>query len=431
MGQLGMILTGFFDTIMVGDLGYEELAAAGVSNSIFFFAAVFPIGVTMAFATIVGILQGKGKTSSYRLLTRDSFIVTMGLSVLASIVIFISIQYFHVFGQTDEVSQLSKPYLSLLMWSLTPMLIFFFAKNICDGFSYTEGGMIITSIALILNVFLNWVFIYGNLGSSAYGLDGAGYATIISRLFLAVSMLWMLFGSSKTPLIFRNFINSFRESNRISFYKKIRQLGLPTGLQYFLEIAAFAAAAILAGTLGSQELAAHNLAITLASVTYMFAGGISAGASICVAKANGTGDISGIKKYGQSGHILGLGVMLFFAGIFFIFNKTLAGLFTEDLEVITLGSELLVLAAIFQLGDGLQAVSVGLLRGLEDTVLPSVFIFIAYWVIAMPFGYWLAYSSGPNYWFTGVHGIWIGLSIGLTLSAIALTFRFYHLLRTK
>ena len=426
-----MVLTGFFDTIMVGDLGHQQLAAAGVCNSIFFFVAIFPMGVTMAFSTIVGILQGKNKTSSYHILARDSFIVTLTLSALGGLGLWYCISHFNLFQQTDMVSTLSKPYLTLVTWSLTPMLIFFFAKNLCDGFSFTLGGMVTTLLALVLNVFLNWVFIYGNLGSSAYGLNGAGYATIISRVFLAVTMLFVLFKSSKIPITLTSFRNSFSESSRITFYKRIFKLGLPTGFQYFLEIAAFAGAAVLAGTLGSRESAAHNLAITLASLTYMFAGGISAGSSICIAKAYGNGNYTNVRNYGLQGHKIGLLVMLVFALIFLAFSTPLASLFTTDSEVIHMGANLLILAAIFQLGDGLQAVSVGLLRGIEDTVIPSIIIFIAYWVIAIPAGYYLSYSKNVPVIFQSVNGIWIGLSLGLTISAIALTYRFYYLLRSK
>lgn len=424
-----MVFTGFFDTLMVGKLGTEELAAAGVSNSIYFFVAIFPLGVTMAYATLVSILQGKSKTSSYHLLARDSFLTTIGLSLLACLALYWFAVNFYLFDQTDEVSDLARPYLILLLWSLTPMMIFFFAKNICDGFGFTLAGMIVTLSALGLNVFLNWVFIFGNLGSEAYGLNGAGYATIASRIYLAVGMLASLLISKKIPINPSHFFRSFFEKSRISFYKKIVALGFPTGLQYFFEIAAFAGAAIMAGWLGAQELAAHNLAITLASLTYMFASGISAGGSICVAKAQGNNNRGNMKKYGLNSHLLGLVVMAFFAILFFTFNRPLAALFSENNRVIMLGSNLLILAAIFQLGDGIQAVSVGVLRGISDVKLPSFFVFVAYWLIAMPIGYWLANHTKVSSFANGVEGIWIGLSVGLTLSAIVLSYRFYYLLR--
>ncbi|MDB4173323.1 MATE family efflux transporter [Bacteroidia bacterium] len=431
IGQLGMVFTGFFDTLMVGKLGYESLAAAGICNSVFFFVSVFPIGVAMAYATIVGILQGKDKTSSYRLLARDSFITTIGLSVLASGVIYYFVTHFSILDQTPAVEALAIPYMTLLMWSLLPMMVFFFAKNLCDGFSYTIGGMVITLAALVLNVFLNWVFIYGHLGFEAYGLNGAGYATIISRVFLAVSMMLILFYSKRIPIIWSQFIGSFRESTRISFYQRIFAIGFPSGLQYFFEVAAFAGAAVMAGWLGAQELAAHNLAITLASVTYMFAGGISAGSSICMARAYGKNNTQNVKAYGVNGLKIGFVVTVLFAIIFYLFNNPLAALFTDEPAVLQIGAELLFIAAVFQLSDGIQAISVGILRGIEDVAVPSALIFIAYWIIAMPIGYYLSHYSSVDALYHGVNGIWIGLCIGLTISATFLSYRFYYLLRNQ
>jgi MATE family multidrug resistance protein len=431
IGQLGMVFTGFFDTLMVGQLGYKELAAAGICNSIFFLVAVFPMGVTMAFATIVGMLQGKNKTSSYNLLARDSALITVGLALVTTLVTYVFIQEFHVFGQTADVAALATPYLTLLMWSMPPMLIFFFAKNLCDGFGFTFGGMVITLAALALNVFLNWVLIFGKFGFPAYGLNGAGYATIISRIFLAVSMLWLMLRSDKVPIIARSFIRSFTDFSRITFFRKIWQIGFPTGLQYFFEVGAFAGAAIMAGWLGSQELAAHNLAITLASLTYMFAGGISAGSSICVAKAYGNGNTTNVKNFGKAGLVIGLIVMIVFASIFFFFNTLLTQLFTDEPRVVLMGSQLLILAAIFQLSDGIQTISIGILRGVADVKVPSLLIFVAYWIIAMPLGYLMSHTSDTTVFWHGVNGIWLGLSIGLTLSACVLSYRFYSLLRNS
>ena len=424
-----MVFTGFFDTLMVGKVGTEELAAAGISNSIFFFVAIFPMGVTMAFATIVGRLQGKNKTKSYHLLARDAFIITLALAAFAMVSLWLFTDTFALFKQTDEVAALAIPYLRLLMWSIAPMLIFFFAKNICDGFSYTISGMVITITALALNILLNWVFIFGHWGSEAYGLNGAGYATIISRMYLALGMLFFMFKSSKVDIHISDFIRSFIRMKRIYFYNKIFTIGFPTGLQYFFEIAAFAAAAVMAGWWGAKELAAHNLAITLASLTYMFASGIAAGSSICVAKAYGNKNAENVRLYGINGHKIGITIMLLFAIIFWLFDVELASMFSKDKDVIKMGAHLLFLAAIFQLGDGIQAVSVGLLRGVTDVNIPSFIVFVCYWVVAMPAGYFLSKYTAEGHSMHGVNGIWIGLSIGLTLSAIALSLRFYALLR--
>jgi len=429
IGQIGLVLTGFFDSIMVAKLGHEELAAAGISNSIFFLLSIFPMGVTMAFASITGILQGRNKTSSYTILASNSLVVTLLLSFIVSSILYFTTQCFDLFGQPPEVNTIATPYLNLLNWSLMPLLIFFFAKNICDGFSYTKGGMIVTLSALGVNVFLNWVLIYGQFGFSAYGVAGAGYATIISRIYMAVFMLIILFKSSSIPIHTLSFIRSFRTNHRINFYKKIIQLGLPTGLQYFFEVAAFAGAAVMAGWLGAKELAAHQLAITIASFTYMFAGGIAAGGSICVAKANGKKNKKDIKNYGKASWQIGIIIMLFFAGVFLLLSEPLARLFSDQSDIIKMGSQLLIWAAIFQLSDGIQAISVALLRGIEDVKKPSAFIFVSYWIIAIPVGYFLSNLAGFSLWWTGINGIWVGLSIGLTLSALGLSYRFYYLLR--
>lgn len=431
IGQLGMVLTGFFDNIMVAKLGHEELAAAGISNSIFFLISIFPMGVTMAYATIISLLLGKNKIQSTHLLVRDSFYITLLLSIFTTAIIYLSIVYFPIFDQTPVVEALAKPYLKLLMWSLAPMLLFFYSKNLCDGYGYTTGGMIITTIALLLNIFLNWVFIYGKLGVPAYGLNGAGYATILSRMFLAITMFIVLLQSSKTPITYSSWKHTFLNYRQFRFFRQIFVLGFPTGLQYFFEIAAFAVAAMMAGWVGSKELASHQLAITLASLTYMIGSGISAGSSICVAKATGNKNRENALKYGKAGHILGIVSMGLFAFVFLVFNVPLARMFSDDIEVIKLGASLLVFAAIFQLGDGLQAISVGLLRGIEDVNVPSFVTFIAYWLIAIPLGYYLLNSESAPYLIRGVRGIWVGLALGLTTSAIVLTYRFYYLLRSK
>ena len=263
IGQIGMVLTGFFDSLMVAKIGHEELAAVGISNSIFFLLAIFPMGVTMAFSAITGILQGNKKTSLYHYFVKDSLISTIILSGLISLVICIITKKFEWINQPENVTQISKPYFTLLNWSLMPMLIFFFAKNISDGFSYTKGGMFVTISALCMNIFLNWVLIYGKLGFTAYGVNGAGYATIISRVYMAISMFIILFRSSNTPLKFSMFISSLSNSSRIKFYRKIIRLGFPSGLQYFFEVAAFAGAAVMAGWLGAKELASLRISIKI------------------------------------------------------------------------------------------------------------------------------------------------------------------------
>lgn len=421
-----MILTGFFDNLMVAKLGYTELAAAGICNNIFFLIAVFPMGVTIAFSTIISILEGKGRINSGKLLFRDAGIITFYLSIFTTAILLLAIYFFPSFGQTAEVNVLSIPYLKLLTISLTPMLFFFFVKNICDGYHYTSAGMIITLLTLVLNVFLNWILIYGNMGSPAFGLNGAGYATIISRFVSFIGVSYLLFNKPNIPINFSAIRSALKTQLHYRFYGQILRLGIPSGLQYFFEIAAFALAAIMAGWMGAKELAAHQLAITIAALTYMFASGLSTGTSISISKAYGKKQFSEIRLFAKTSLYLSSILMICFALLFLVFNEGLAKMFSDNTDVVLLGSQLLIIAAVFQLGDGIQAVCVGLLRGIEDVKVPSFITLFAYWGIAIPSAYFLGFEQ--NF---GVRGIWFGLSLGLSASAVLLCIRFYKLLKLK
>lgn len=431
VGQLGMVLTGFFDNLMVAKLDYEHLAAAGVCNSIYFLVAVFPMGITMAYATLISILKGKNSTTSYAYFYRDALILTIISSIVFFFILYILKNNFHWFGQSDEVSKLGEEYLWLIAISLIPMLIFFFAKNIADGFSFTRAGMVVTLTALVINVFLNWVFIFGKLGVKAYQLNGAGYATIISRVFMAVTMFVILLKAKQLPVDLKSFLQSFQLKPRITFYKRILNLGIPSGLQFWFEVAAFAFAAIMAGWYGSKHLAAHNLAITLASLTYMFITGVGSGSSICVARYYGKRDFIKVQLFGKNAHWLSGAMMLFFGLLFLIFNHPLTKMFTTDMEVFKIGSTLLYIAAIFQLSDGLQAISVSILRGIADVKMPSLITLFAYWGVTIPCCYALSTLNLFGFNPSGSVGIWIGLTLGLTISAILLTRRFYKISEYK
>ena len=426
VAQLGMVLTGFFDNLMVSKLGYHELAAAGISNSIYFLIAVFPMGITIAYATVISILEGRAKRNAGSLVFRDASYITAAISTLTIIVLLIAAQNFHWFKQDVAVEQLAIPYLKLLAYSSIPMLFFFFVKNLCDGYQYTQAGMLVTLITLALNVFFNWIFIFGHLGFESYGLNGAGYATILSRSIGFVIVLILFLKSPKVPIQWKDVIHAFENPKRHRFFKQILKLGIPSGLQFFFEVAAFVLAAILAGWLGPKELAAHQLAITLASLTYMFASGLSSGASIAVARAYGTKNRGEILQLAKAALISSGGVMIIFAALFLLFNQWMAQWFSEDAQVVAMGAALLIYAAVFQLSDGVQAVSIGLLRGIEDVKFPSVITLLAYWMIAIPIGYYLGFHME---W--GINGIWFGLSLGLTCSAILLCIRFYRIIKTK
>jgi len=282
--------------------------------------------------------------------------------------------------------------------------------------------MFIAIIANIVNIFGNWVLIFGNLGLPALGLDGAGFATLITRSFMGLSMMFFVIKAAK----YKEFDPTLRfKSINYDKIKQLIKIGFPSGITYSLEVGAFSFAAIMIGWLGSSALAAHQIAINLASISYMVVLGISSAATIKVGNANGSKNIIDVKHAGYSAILLGL-VFMSFTGIVLIsFNEFLPSLYINDAEVIGMASSLLIVAALFQLSDGVQAVGLGVLKGLTDVKIPMFITLIAYWLIALPIGYVLGFTFEFN-----IIGIWLGLLIGLTVAAILFVVRFRHKLNS-
>jgi MATE family multidrug resistance protein len=294
-------------------------------------------------------------------------------------------------------------------------------KQFSDGIGLTKPSAIITISALLLNIFLNWLFIFGHWGFDAMGLNGAGYATTISKVFMAVSItIFVLTNKIYKPYLVSNATLAFK--NHLT---EIFKVGLPSGFQYFFEVAAFAGAAIIIGWYGEIELAAHNIAINIASVTYMVATGISAAGSILVGDAIGRKNKHDMNLAGRAALIMGAAFMGICALVLLVGKTFVVGLYTSDVMVSEKAVYLLMIAALFQLSDGIQCVGVGILRGLSDTKVPTLIVIVAYWVVGIPVGMWLG-----NTFELSLYGIWFGLSLGLTLSALMLTMRFLKESRT-
>jgi MATE family multidrug resistance protein len=295
-------------------------------------------------------------------------------------------------------------------------MLFHTYKQFIEGFSIMIPAMVIAITANIINAFANWVFIYGNLGMPALGLDGAGWATFSSRVFMALIIALYVMNKEFFKKYDVNF--HFRNVN-FKVIKKILQIGLPSGFQYFFEVGAFSFAVIMIGWLGTNPLAAHQIAINLASITFMSVLGISAAGGIRVGNEVGKKDISEVRRAGFTAIIMGASVMFICGIIFITFNKFLPTLYIDDAAVVKIASSLLIIAAIFQVSDGTQGVGIGVLRGLMDVKIPTLITFVAYWVIALPIGYVLGFIFD-----FGVQGVWVGLLLGLTASATMLTIRF-------
>lgn len=415
IGQIGIVLMGVADVVMIGQLDATNLAAAGLANSVYFLVSIIGIGTLSAVSAIVAKAKGAGHNNDTALLFRQSIWASLALSLFIVIVLFILTINLEWFGQSEEVTVLTKSYLHILNAGTVFMLFFTGIKQFSDGLSITKPSAIITIAGLLLNVCLNWVLIYGKFGLPRLELDGAGYATSFTRFMMALVMFVYIMRGS----IYKHWLKIKDNQSGLFFFKEIFRIGLPSGMQYFFEVGAFASAAIMIGWFGKEQLAAHQIAINLASVTYMVATGLSTGGSIAVGDAWGRKNKKDLIMSGKAALVMSVLFMGSTALLFATFNTFFVGLYIDDVLVGGMAANLLLIAALFQLSDGVQCVSLGILRGINDTKVPTIFTVIAYWVIGIPIGWLLA-----KYFNLGLYGIWFGLSLGLTFSAIVLSIRF-------
>lgn len=416
IGQLGFIMMGVVDSLMVGVLGPVPLAAASLGNSITLLIFIVGIGVSLAVTPLVAISVGAKKYSECGIYFRQSLLVniTFGL-ILMSVTIACS-ELIVYLDQPVEVIASAKSYTIILGLSAIPMMLFQTYKQFIEGLSIMKPAMIITILANVINGFTNWILIFGNLGFPALGLDGAGWATFSSRLFMASGL--MIYVMNKH--FFKQYDVSFHFKNiNIPVIKKILSLGFPSGVQYFFEVGAFAFAVIMIGWLGTDQLAAHQIALNLASISFMVVLGLSTAGSIRVGNAVGEQNVKRIRQAGFTTILIAICFMALSGVTFVVFRNFLPMLYINDETVISIASSLLIIAALFQLSDGVQAVGIGILRGLTDVKIPTAITFFAYWVVGLPTGYILGFNFGYD-----VQGVWIGLLAGLTTSAVLLTFRF-------
>jgi MATE family multidrug resistance protein len=416
IGQLGIIMMGVVDSLMVGKLGAAPLAASALGGSSAFIVLIIGIGVTYAVTPLVAIAVGAGKFEDCGIYFRQSLLVNSILSIIIVVIVYFAAYLIQYFDQPKEVQDQAVNYMRIIGFSSIPLLLYQSYKQFIEGLSVMRPAMIITLIANLVNVFANWLLIYGNLGFPALGLNGAGWATFASRAFMALALMGFVMNNK----FFKRYDVSFHfKSINWPVIKKFLSLGLPSGIQYFFEVGAFAFAVVMVGWLGTAQLAAHQIAINLASISFMAVLGISVAGSIRVGNAVGMKDIAETRRAGFTASLLGASIMFGAGVIFILFRNFLPTLYVNDEVVISYASSLLVIAALFQISDGTQAVGIGILRGLTDVKIPTAITFIAYWIVGLPVGYLLGFTFK-----LGVQGVWIGLLLGLTTSAILLTLRF-------
>lgn len=418
ISQLGHTLVQTADTMIVGHFaGTIPLAAVSLVHSVFMIVMVIGLGIAYGITPLIAQENGKKNYAECGHLLSNS----LWLNTLSGILLFCGI-YFGSMTVIDHLDQEpavvaeAKPYLFLLGLSILPLMIFSAFKQFAEGLGFTRQAMNITIWGNVLNIVLAIIFVRGMFGIEPMGVRGVGYSTLIDRCLMALVMGWYVFKAAN----FKRYLRGFELfSIQLRRCRQIMKIGAPVALQYVFEISAFAAAAIMAGTLGSEIQAAHQVAITLAAMTYMMASGIASAATIMIGNSLGKKKFDRLQAFARTNYRLVLLFMGINAALFILLNQYLPWIFTRDTAVIAIAAQLLIIAGLFQLFDGTQVVGMGILRGMNDVNKPTLITFVAYWVIGLPMGYLLGIQ-----WGLGVKGIWYGLTLGLLTSSFMLYLRY-------
>lgn len=428
LGMLGHTMVAFIDNIMVGQLGTAELAAVSLGNSFMFIAMSLGIGFSTAITPLVAEADGEGNLASGKLAFKHGLFLCTVLGILLFLMVFTARPILYYMNQPEEVVDLAMPYLTLVAASLVPLIVFQAFKQCSDGLSLTKYPMYATIAANVINVILNYLFIFGKFGFPQLGIVGAAIGTLASRLIM-VGYLWYLMSQHYKAREYVLRIKFFTLTKKM--IRKLLSLGFPSALQMFFEVAIFTAAIWLSGILGKNPQAANQIALNLSSMTFMVGMGFSVAAMVRVGNQKGLKRFRELRRIAFSIFLLTSLCAAVFAAGFLLFNGDLPKMyldetdpknFADNLQVLTIASKLLLIAAIFQISDAVQVVVLGALRGMQDVKIPTLITFVAYWVVGFPISYYLSMHTDYK-----SSGIWIGLLAGLTTSAILLFFRFQYL----
>lgn len=419
LGQLGHVLVGLADNLMVGQLGAAPLAAVSLGNSLVFIALSLGIGFSFAITPLIAEADGSGDIEKGRSYFHHGIILCGINGILLFLLLLLAKPLLYYLDQPPEVVEYAMPYLEIVAFSMLPLMIFQAYKQFADGLSQTKYSMYATILANVVNVLFNYLLIYGIWVFPELGLEGAAIGTLISRFF----MLWFVWEILRRKSKFKPyFVWSKKELFNIDIFKKILNLGLPTALQMLFEVAIFTATVFLAGLLGTNQQAANQIALNLASMTFMIAVGLGVTATIRVGNQKGLHHYKELRRIAMSVFLLVFIIEAVFAVGFILLKDWLPTFYIDNAEVVLLSSQLLIVAALFQLSDGMQVVILGALRGLQDVKVPTAICFVAYWMIGFPVSWYFGKAENM-----GSMGIWMGLLAGLTASALMLYFRFNYL----
>lgn len=425
--QVGQVSVQLFDNIMVGKLlGADALASVSLANGVFFSVFVLALGFSLAIPPLVSEAHSQNDHKTINRVFRHGFVVNMLIGLALVIAMLLAMPLLYHLNQPEKILPDTESYLRITIISIIPFMAFQTMREVSEGLSFTIGVTKATIIANVINIVLNYIFIKG-VGMDSLGVDGSAYASFIARIFMVIFLFVVM---RKHPTT-KRYMDDFSLKTKL-FQKKMFQtlikLGFPTALQMFFEVTAFAGAAFICGLISANDIASHQIALSMASFTFNLSIGFSVASTVMIGRRAGERDFVGLQKVGINNMKI-VFIFMAFCGLFFIAGRSILPTFftkKEDIEVIMLASKLLIIAALFQLSDGVQVVALGILRGIQDVKIPSLITFVAYWIITIPLGYFLCVTLNMGAW-----GMWIALGLGLTISAVFLVMRFFKLSQRK
>lgn len=410
LGQACVIILAFADNIMIGWHSVDELAASSFVNNVMNLFILTELGFATGMTPMIGADNGTGNIKGIGITVKNGLMtngIIGGISIILLTIIYFCLDHF---GQAPELMPYIKPYFAIIGISTLFALGFNVLKQFTDGICRPMISMTLLMIGNLLNIFGNWVLIYGKLGFPEMGLTGAGISTLVSRALILLVFVVFIFKSKKMNEYARAFKDALLSRDKM---KGVFKMGYPVGIQMALESSTFTFAAVMAGWLGVIQLAAHQVVITISQLFFLMMQGLSFAVSILVSNAFGRKDLGSVREYARKGYFMTLGISATLSALLYCFRYQAAGIFTDSPEVSAMAVSLFFLLFAYQFGDGLQLCFANVLRGIQDVKPIMYAAFVSYYLIAIPSAYLLGFKAG-----LGIHGIWLGFPIGLTLAGI-------------
>ncbi len=423
IAELGWTAMATVDTIMVGRLSAEAIGAVALGSAIFLGVTIFGMGLLLGLDTVISQAYGAGNLRDCQRSFVHGIYLALFLTPPLTLVLYGILWLLPRFGIEPRVLELTLPYMRPVIWSLLPLLLYAASRRYLQATGHERVVMTALLSANVLNALVNWTLIFGNLGLPRLGVAGAAWATFLSRLFMASFLLVAVVAYDRRGPRALFPLPLAIEWQRL---RRLLDLGIPAALQITVEVALFSAATALAARLDAASLAAHQIAITVASTTFMVPYGVASAAAVRVGQAVGRRDPDGVIRAGWMAIVLGVGFMATAALSLWLVPGPIISFFTNDESVLAVGVSLLYVAALFQFFDGLQVTTIGVLRGLGDTRSPMIAALIGYWVLGLPVGWVLAFPLG-----VGIRGLWFGMLVGLLTVGVALLVVWVRRLRAR